>query len=51
MEIIRQPSYSFMGISVRNGTTNFFNEDTTILLQIFDAKIVNKKNWHYVAKV
>ena len=34
-----------------NGTANFISQDTTILLQTADAKIVNNKNYHYVAKV
>ena len=34
-----------------NGTTNFVNQDATILLQTADAKIVNNKNCHFVAKV
>ena len=34
-----------------NGTVNFVSLDTTILLQTADAKIVNSKNYYYVAKV
>ena len=34
-----------------NGTANFVIRDTTILLQTADGKIVNNKNYHYVAKV
>ena len=39
------------GFQSTNGTTNFANQDTTILLQTADAKIANNKNCHYVAKV
>ena len=35
----------------KNGTANFVSQDITILLQTADAKIINNKNYHYVAKV
>ena len=34
-----------------NSIANFVCRNTTILLQTADAKIVNNKNYHYVAKV
>ena len=34
-----------------NGKANFVSRDTTILLQTADLKIVDNKNYHYVAKV
>ena len=34
-----------------NGAANFASQETTILLQRANAKIVNNKNYHYVAKV
>ena len=34
-----------------NGTANFVSRDTTILLQTTDAKVVNNRNFHCVAKV
>ena len=41
---------AFCEFQSTNGTTNFVNQDTAILLQTADSKIVNNKNYQCVQK-